>query len=197
EQVGNLTMTAGKIITPTKLPEVISLSVVNSSRFIILGTKPEILEWLCTYSHIKLEVTLFDDVTEAPHVRVPDVIIDLLPTFNEFGYAKHSSLLDYIIPTHHPNPSEEPVRLEFRPADSKTDENIDPYFRITVEKGSTFGEIFNEIKDKWDSVVYPNVWDDLKNLATLSRQYLGEDHDRESSYVSYSNQLKSVVVDQK
>ncbi|CAG8534831.1 5528_t:CDS:2 [Racocetra persica] len=168
-----MSMTAGKIITPTKLPEVIGLSVVNSSRFIILGTKPE-----------------------APHVRVPDIVIDLLPTFNEFGYAKHSSLLDYIIPTHHPNPDEEPVRLEFRPANPKTDENSDPYFRITVKRGSKFSEIFNELKDKWDSVVYPNVWDNLKHLAALSRQYLEDDHDHENS-PPYSGQLKSVVVDQK
>ncbi|CAG8587459.1 210_t:CDS:2, partial [Dentiscutata heterogama] len=189
EQVGNMTMTSGKIVTPTKLPEVISLSVVNSSRFIILGTKPEILEWLCTYSNIKLEVTLFDDVTEAPHVHVPDVVIDLLPTFNEYGYAKHKSLLDYIIPTHHPNPAEEPVRLEFRPANPKDDENIDPYFRIIVKRGSAFGEIFNEIKDKWDSIVYPNMWDNLKHLATVSRQYLEDDQDHENSSTSY-NQLK-------
>ncbi|KAF0407942.1 hypothetical protein F8M41_008699 [Gigaspora margarita] len=194
EQLGNMTMTAGKIVTPTNLPQVISLSVVNSSRFIILGTKPEILEWLCTYSNIKLEVTLFDDVTEAPHVHVPDVIIDLLPTFNEYGYAKHTSLLDYIIPTHHPNPAEEAVRLEFRPANPKDDENIDPYFRITVKRGSAFGEIFNEIKDKWDSIVYPNIWDDLKNLATVSRQYLEDDGENENSSTSF-NQLKSVVVD--
>ncbi|CAG8571877.1 1790_t:CDS:2 [Racocetra fulgida] len=172
-------MTAGKIITPTKLPEVI-----------------KILEWLRTYSHIKLEVTLFDDVTEAPHVRVPDIVIDLLPTFNEFGYAKHSSLLDYIIPTYHPNPDEEPVRLEFRPANPKDDENSDPYFRITVKRGSKFSEIFDELKDKWDSVVYPNVWDNLKHLAALSRQYLEDDNDHENSS-PYNSQLKSVVVDQK
>ncbi len=40
EQLNNAAVTGGKIITPTKTPEVINLSVVNSSRFSIFGTKP-------------------------------------------------------------------------------------------------------------------------------------------------------------
>lgn len=40
EQVGNLAVTTGRIITPSHLPETITLSVTNSSSFLILGTKP-------------------------------------------------------------------------------------------------------------------------------------------------------------
>ncbi|CAG8587439.1 8674_t:CDS:2 [Diversispora eburnea] len=159
EQVVGNTATE-KVITPTKIPEVISLSVVNSSRFLIIGTKPEILEWLHTYSHIKLEVTLFNDENEAPHIHIPDVLIDLLPTFEKSG----KSLIDYINPIHHPNPENAIVQLEFRPVNHKIDENVEPYFRVIVKRGSTFGEIIDEISAKWDSIDYPSIWDNVKHI---------------------------------
>ncbi|CAI2195111.1 7862_t:CDS:2, partial [Funneliformis geosporum] len=167
EQLNNTTATGGKIITPAKTPEVISLSVVNSSRFLILGTKPEILEWLREYSHIKLEVHLFDnDKIEASHIHIPDIVIDILPMLDLTGNTQQRSLLDYVNPLHHPNPSEEEVRLEFRPLNPKIDDNIEPYIRHVVTRSSSLGEFVDELQRKWDSMVYPSVWDNFKKITS-------------------------------
>uniref|UniRef100_A0A1D1YV26 Anaphase-promoting complex subunit 2 n=1 Tax=Anthurium amnicola TaxID=1678845 RepID=A0A1D1YV26_9ARAE len=181
EQIGNQAATEGKLITPLKVPEVISLSVVNSSRFMIFGTKPEILEWIRTHSHIKLEVHLFDNENEAPHIQIPDIMVDLLPSLES---NQNKSLLDYVNPLHHPNPSEEGVRLEFRPQNSKNDDSIEPYFRLSVKRNSSFGEIIDDLQQKWDSIVYPSVWDNLKNItSSLSSNANNENNSSPDSIV--------------
>ncbi|CAG8499114.1 10956_t:CDS:2 [Acaulospora colombiana] len=197
EQVGNMTMTAGRLVTPARMPDVISLSVVNSSTFLVFGTKPEILEWLRTYSHVRLEVTLFDDRSEAPHVSIPDVVVDLLPALDSSGNPRRRSLINYLIPTYHPDPSSEEVHLEFRPVNHKIDENIEPYFRIIVERGSTFGEIVDEISTKWDSVTYPSLWDNFKNIASFTPPSSSSPSSPTSPTQSHHNSLSTVVVDQK
>ncbi|RIA87604.1 hypothetical protein C1645_827541 [Glomus cerebriforme] len=183
EQIGSKTATEGKIITPINIPEVVNLSIVNSSIFLVLGTKPEILEWLRTHSHIRLEVHLFDNENEASHIHIPDIVIDLLPTLDSH---QNKSLLDYVNPLHHPNPSEEEVRLEFRPQNPKNDDNIEPYFRHVVKRNSSFSEIIDDLQQKWDSVVYPSAWDNFKHIASsLSNNANNENND---------TSLDSVVV---
>ena len=144
----------------------------------------EILEWLRTNSHIRLEVHLFDDdKNEAPHIHIPDIVIDLLPTLDP-GYAHNKSLLDYVNPLHHPNPSEEEVRLEFRPLNPKNDDSIEPYFRHFIKRNSSFGEIVDDLQQKWDSIVYPSVWDNFKHVVdSLSNE-------------KNDTSLDSVVVDE-
>ncbi|CAG8757350.1 4936_t:CDS:2, partial [Funneliformis caledonium] len=184
EQVNNTTATGGKIITPAKTPEVISLSVVNSSRFLILGTKPEILEWLREHSHIKLEVHLFDDdKIEASHIHIPDIVTDILPTLDLTGNSQQRSFIDYINPLHHPDPSDEEVRLEFRPQNPKIDDNSEPYIRLVVKRSSSLGEIVDELQLKWDSMVYPSVWDNFKKITS---SLLNEENDTLDSVVDDS-----------
>lgn len=199
EQVGNLTMTTGRIITPQKVPDTIVLSMVNSSRFLILGTKPEILEWLRTYSNVRLDVSLFDDPSFAPHVSIPDVVVDLLPSYDE---AAQAPFLEYINPLHHPDPASEPARLEFRPVNNKIDDHIEPVFRVIVRRGSTFGDIVDNIQAKWDAVIHPSMWDNVKQIASLPSQYFSEDQyaDDQPSTTSPSKEmtttpLSSVVID--
>jgi len=127
----------------------------------------EILEWLRTHSHIKLEVHLFDDdKNNASNIHIPDVVIDILPSLDFTGHTQHRSFLDYINPLHHPNPSEEEVRLEFRPLNQKYDDNIEPYFRHVMKRNSSLGEIVDELQRKWDSMVYPSIWDNVKNITS-------------------------------
>ena len=145
----------------------------------------EILEWLRTNSQIKLEVHLFDDdKNEAPHIHIPDVVIDLLPALDS-SHTQSKSFLDYVNPLHHPNPSEEEVRLEFRPQNPKNDDNVEPYLRHVVKRNSSFGEFVDDLQQKWDSIVYPSAWDNFKHIAgSLS----SEENNVDAS-------LDSVVVD--
>ncbi|CAJ0758213.1 2839_t:CDS:10 [Entrophospora sp. SA101] len=164
EQVGNLAVTTGRIITPSHLPETITLSVTNSSRFLILGTKPEILEWLKDNSSIKVDVVLYDDAKEAPHIHIPDLIIDLLPYIDTKGHEQHNNnLFNFILPTHHPDLNSDPVRLEIRAAVNL--DETQPYFRIALQRNCTLGDILKEAKEKWDNTILPSLWDNVKKYC--------------------------------
>nr|CAG8567018.1 12974_t:CDS:2 [Entrophospora candida] len=170
EQVGNLAVTTGRIITPTHLPETITLSVTNSSRFLILGTKPEILEWLKDNSSIKVDVVLYDDAKEAPHIHIPDLIIDLLPYIDTKGHEQHNNnLFNFILPTHHPDLNSDPVRLEIRAAVNL--DETQPYFRIVLQRNCTLGDILKEAKEKWDNTILPSLWDNVKKVAMSPFDY--------------------------
>ena len=106
---------------------------------------------------------MFDNENEATHVNIPDVVIDLLPSIDSH---QNRSFLDYVNPLHRPNPSEEEIRLEFRPQNSKNDDFIEPYFRYIVKRNSSFSEIIDELQRKWDSIVYPSVWDNFKHVTS-------------------------------
>ncbi|CAG8469383.1 2450_t:CDS:2 [Ambispora leptoticha] len=176
EHIGSMAITSGMIMQPSHVPDVINLSVTNSSRFLLIGTKSEILEWLKYYSKIIIQTSLFDDPNEAPHIKIPDVVVDLLPCYSSEAHTIHQkSFLETINPLAHPNPATEPVRLEFRAVNTKLDEEIsEPYFRLVVERGKTIGEIYNAIVNAWDQIVYPSMLDNLVKVATVPVQAVKE-----------------------
>lgn len=136
------------------------------------------MEWLHDHSSIQLETTLFDDPTDAPHIALPDVIIDLLPCYDQSARSQHSqqSIFESLNPLAHPDPTAEPVRLEFRALNSKLDNEItDMYFRLVGKRGSTLGDNYMNIASKWADVVYPSVWDKIKQVAGVPLKLYNEE----------------------
>ncbi|CAG8472286.1 9209_t:CDS:2 [Ambispora gerdemannii] len=169
EHISSIAITSGMIMQPSHVPDVINLSVTNASRFILIGTKSEILEWLRDHSTVIIQTSLFDNPDEAPHIKIPDAVIDLLPCYGSEAHQK--SFLETINPLAHPDPTTESVRLEFRAINPKLDDEIDEqYFRLVVERGKTIGEIYDETANAWDKVVYPSLLDNLVKIAVAPVQ---------------------------
>ncbi|CAG8620321.1 4516_t:CDS:2 [Paraglomus brasilianum] len=176
EQLGSLSTTNARIVTPMKVPERITLSVVNSSRFVVMGTKPEILEWIRSYPRTVVDVILYEDQSIAPHIHVPDVVLDLILPSSPEVQARYS-WMDYINPLHHPDPTEIPIRLEFRPVQEKVDKTMEPLLRLVVKRESKFCDIVDNLQNRWDKISYPSTWDGVKKVAGLPSAVMHEEEE--------------------
>ncbi|KAG9299394.1 hypothetical protein G9A89_014043 [Geosiphon pyriformis] len=171
EQINYKGVTTAKLITPPKVPDVITLSLIISDRFMLIGTKPEILEWLHSYPDIILKVRIFDDDNVPPSIHFQNIVIDLLADAH-----MHRHLADIVNPLHHPDAAFENVRLEFRISNPKTDDLLEPLFRLIVTSGSKLSEIVDSIEEEWNKLVYPSIWDEVKEVASLPYKVLREDN---------------------
>ncbi|KAG9306468.1 hypothetical protein G9A89_003578 [Geosiphon pyriformis] len=190
ENVGSMSITSARIMTPLHVPNVISLSVTNSTRFLLIGTKPEILEWIYDHPTILIETSLFDNPNEAPHIPLPDIIIDLLPCYDSDAHATHQkSFLQSLNPLSHPDPATEPVRLEFRAVNQTLDEEINEwYFRIVIQKGKNLAEVFQRVSEEWSKVQYPSLWDNIKKVAGVGVQAYNEVEEQVENYKKVEEQ---------
>lgn len=105
-------------------------------------------------------------------------MVDLLPYIDITGHEQHNNnLFNLFLPTHHPDLNSDPVRLEIRAA-----VNLDetkPYFRIVLQRNCTLGDILKEAKEKWDNIILPSLWDNVKKVAMSPFDYVKEEEEED------------------
>ncbi|KAF9963426.1 hypothetical protein BGZ65_003491 [Modicella reniformis] len=130
-----------RLVTPPMLGDKISLSLGQTSTFVFLGTKAEILEWFRTVGQSKIvQAVLFYDRPGPPL----DIIFDLFAVPNP-----DLTWTQYYQSFYRSDPTLERYRLEIRPEQPKIDAELEPLYRMYVKSGVCLGDMANQLEKKW------------------------------------------------
>ena len=139
------------------LGEKISLTLGHqTSTFVFIGTKAEILEWFRTIGPTKVvQAVIFHD-RPGPQI---DVVFDLFPYPNpDLTWAQ------YYQSFYHTDPTLEKFRLELRPEQPKIDEELEPLYRMYAKSGVRLGDIADALDNKWSQLPTKSYLDMVKEV---------------------------------
>ncbi|KAG0047737.1 hypothetical protein BGZ83_007255 [Gryganskiella cystojenkinii] len=145
-----------RIITPPMLGEKISLSLGQTSTFVFIGTKAEILEWFRTVGPTKVvQAVVFHD-RPSPQI---DVVFDL------FWYPNPDlTWTQYYQSFYYSDPTLEKFRLELRPEQPKIDAELEPLYRMYAKSGVCLGDVADALDKKWSQPPTKTYLDMVKEV---------------------------------
>lgn len=134
----------------------ISLSLGQTSTFVFIGTKAEILEWFRTVGPTKIvQAVIFHD---RPGSEL-DIVFDLLPYPNP-----DLTWMQYYQSFYQSDPTLEKYRLELRPEQPKIDAEIEPLYRMYAKSGVCLGDIADALDKKWSQMPTKSYLDMAKEM---------------------------------
>lgn len=138
------------------LGDKISLSLGQTSTFVFLGTKAEILEWFRTVGPTKIvQAVLFYDRPGPPL----EILFDLFAVPNpDLSWAQ------YYQSFYRSDPTLERYRLEIRPEQPKIDAELEPLCRTYAKSGVCLGDMATELDSKWSHPSTKSYWDMAKEM---------------------------------
>ncbi|KAK3810048.1 MAG: hypothetical protein J3Q66DRAFT_317097 [Benniella sp.] len=145
-----------RIVTPPMLGDKISLTLGQTSTFVFLGTKAEILEWFRTVGPSKtVQAILFYD-RPGPAL---DLVFDLFVVPNpDLTWAQ------YYQSFYRSDPTLERYRLEIRPEQPKIDAELEPLYRTYAKSGVCLGDMATELDTKWSQPAAKSYWEMAKEM---------------------------------
>ncbi|KAI8352007.1 hypothetical protein B0O80DRAFT_106992 [Mortierella sp. GBAus27b] len=163
-----------RIVTPPMLGDKISLSLGQTSTFVFLGTKAEILEWFRTVGATKtIQTVVFYD-RPGPSL---DIVFDLFAVPNP-----DLTWTQYYQSFYRSDPTLERYRLEIRPEQPKIDAELEPLCRNYAKSGVCLGDMATELETKWSHPSTKSYWDMAKELF-YEREDV-QDHAQEAASVT-------------
>lgn len=141
-----------RLVIPPLLNKTITLNPTTATnKWIFIGTRLEIIEWMRSNAQLVLENSQWSDSTRPSLFHTQqEIVIDLLqyadPEQSTYDYVK-----TYFVADH----TTERVRVEFRPKIEKHDYNTFTLCRVIVNSGITIGDIVDELESRWSK---PAPW---------------------------------------
>ncbi|GJJ67733.1 hypothetical protein EMPS_00079 [Entomortierella parvispora] len=164
-----------RIITPPMLGNKISLSLGQTSTFVFIGTKAEILEWFRTVGPTKVvQAVIFHD---RPGSEL-DIVFDLLPYPNP-----DLTWMQYYQSFYRSDPTLEKYRLELRPEQPKIDAEIEPLYRMYAKSGVCLGDMADALDNKWSQTP-------VKSYLDMAKEMFYEREDQHESAQAEATQTK-------
>ncbi|KAI8068277.1 hypothetical protein BC940DRAFT_299597 [Gongronella butleri] len=132
----------GHLVVPPLLSQKLTIaSGNNTSKWVFLGTRNEIIDWIKAHGEIVLENGLFKPTSFHTHT---ELVIDLqyFPDAEQsyYNYAKSFFVSDYNV---------ERVRVEIRPRIESKDKMIECLCRTVIRSGTRFAEIAEDLLAEW------------------------------------------------
>lgn len=155
-----------RLVKPPMLSNQIAVSTTsNSSRFIFVGTRAEILEWFRQHPTIILENSTWgsngENTPTSFHTHT-ELVIDLLeyqdPETTTFQWIKS------YFTSQEERRKVEKVRVEIRPRVEKIDYDVFTICRVIVSNGVSLGEIVEDLERQWEKYDSPTVLGKMANL---------------------------------
>ncbi|KAG0328745.1 hypothetical protein BGZ99_004605 [Dissophora globulifera] len=165
-----------RIVTPPMLGDKISLSLVNTTTFVFIGTRPAIIEWFRTEGRLKAVTAIV-----FPNRPPLDLVFDLFPISNP-----DMSWGQYFESFYYSDPTLERYRLEIRPEQPKLDGDLQPVSRMYARSGVLLGDIAPELENSWKELV-------TKTYIEMAKEAVaGTDQTNETSHPSHDIATKRV-----
>ncbi|ORX59020.1 hypothetical protein DM01DRAFT_1333610 [Hesseltinella vesiculosa] len=134
----------GHLVVPPLLSTKLTIaSGNNTSKWVFVGTRKEILDWMREHSQVELENGLFKPTSFHTHT---ELVIDLQYYIDSeqsyMNYAKSFFVSDYDV---------ERVRVEIRPRIESKDRITECLCRTVIKSGTKLGDIVDDLEAEWNA----------------------------------------------